>query len=229
VGIAAVRGHRLYSPSRRHSSAVEQLFRKSLALCAVLQAWRADTNGHTYQLFDSRGARPGSPLRPDSASSRPWTPEIVSRIGRQVHRMAPRQVTHQQDRPSSDREGLRRARRVAISCSPAREMALQLLILQVARSVELMILEDEQGGTPLRSEVEPQCRRRSVGSATPCDGRNEETQSSARSGGQLEGSAADRSRCLATRMARFPRSAIAGTMTDPHRRAKRASRRWRLP
>src|SRR5438093_9256228 len=38
---------------RRHSSAVEQLFRKSLAVCAVLQAWRADTNGHTYQLFDS--------------------------------------------------------------------------------------------------------------------------------------------------------------------------------
>jgi hypothetical protein len=40
---------------RRHSSAVEQLFRKSLALCAVLQARVADTNGHTYQLFVSRG------------------------------------------------------------------------------------------------------------------------------------------------------------------------------
>src|SRR5947208_13690028 len=36
---------------RRHSSAVEQLFRKSLALFAVLQAWKADTNRHTYQLF----------------------------------------------------------------------------------------------------------------------------------------------------------------------------------
>jgi hypothetical protein len=33
---------------------VEQLFRKSLALCAVLQAWQVDTNGHTYQLFVSR-------------------------------------------------------------------------------------------------------------------------------------------------------------------------------
>jgi hypothetical protein len=39
----------------RHSSAVEQLFRKSLALCAVLQAWGPDTNGHSYQLFVSRG------------------------------------------------------------------------------------------------------------------------------------------------------------------------------
>lgn len=28
------------------------------SLCAVLQAWRADTNGPTYQLFDSRGCRP---------------------------------------------------------------------------------------------------------------------------------------------------------------------------
>ena len=48
---------------RRHSSAVEQLFRKSLALCAVLQAWRADTNRHTYQLFVFGGARLGSTLR----------------------------------------------------------------------------------------------------------------------------------------------------------------------
>jgi hypothetical protein len=43
---------------RRHSSVVEQLFRKSLAVCAVLQAWRADTNGHTYQLFRFRGCQP---------------------------------------------------------------------------------------------------------------------------------------------------------------------------
>jgi hypothetical protein len=60
-----------YTPgARRHSSAVEQLFRKSLAVCAVLQAWEPDTNGHTYQLFVSRGIRPGSPLRPVLRSSR---------------------------------------------------------------------------------------------------------------------------------------------------------------
>src|SRR5712691_5359813 len=64
VRIAVVLGQHLYSPSGRHSSAVEQLFRKSPALCAVLQAWRADTNGHTYQLFVSRDARLGSSLRP---------------------------------------------------------------------------------------------------------------------------------------------------------------------
>jgi hypothetical protein len=43
---------------RRHSSAVEQLFRKSPPVCAVLQAWRPDTNGHSYQLFVSRGCSP---------------------------------------------------------------------------------------------------------------------------------------------------------------------------
>jgi hypothetical protein len=64
---AAVQSHHLYSPSGRHSSAVEQLFRKSLAVCAVLQAWRADTNGHTYQLFASRG----SPSRIDAAGRSP--------------------------------------------------------------------------------------------------------------------------------------------------------------
>jgi len=47
----------------RHSSAVEQLFRKPMALCAVLPEWRAYTNGHTYQLFVSRDARLGSTLR----------------------------------------------------------------------------------------------------------------------------------------------------------------------
>jgi hypothetical protein len=31
----------------------------SLAVCAVLQAWKADTNGHTYQLFVLRGMPPG--------------------------------------------------------------------------------------------------------------------------------------------------------------------------
>jgi hypothetical protein len=36
VATAAAWSRRLYSPSRRHSSAVEQLFRKSPALCAVL-------------------------------------------------------------------------------------------------------------------------------------------------------------------------------------------------
>jgi hypothetical protein len=37
--------------------------RKSLAVCAVLQAWWADTNGHTDQLFVSRGC----PSRNDAA------------------------------------------------------------------------------------------------------------------------------------------------------------------
>jgi hypothetical protein len=63
---------------RRHSSAVEQVFRKSLALCAVLQAWRADTNGHTYQLFVSRGARPGSTLRPTSVRADPDYPKCCT-------------------------------------------------------------------------------------------------------------------------------------------------------
>ena len=33
--------------------AVEQLFRKSPAPCAVQPAWKPDTNGHSYQLFES--------------------------------------------------------------------------------------------------------------------------------------------------------------------------------
>jgi hypothetical protein len=73
--IADVQTHRLFLASRRHSSAVEQLFRKSPPVCAVLQAWRVDTNGHTYQLFVSRG----SPSRVDAAArqgpNRPGTPE----------------------------------------------------------------------------------------------------------------------------------------------------------
>src|ERR1019366_8739012 len=36
------------------------------------------------------GARLGSPLRPVSPPSRPWTPELVSQVGRQVHCCAPK-------------------------------------------------------------------------------------------------------------------------------------------
>jgi hypothetical protein len=41
--------------------------------------WRPDTNGHTYQLFASRGACLGSTLRAVSVETHPKTPEIVSR------------------------------------------------------------------------------------------------------------------------------------------------------
>jgi hypothetical protein len=67
----------------RDSSVVEQLFRKSPALCAVLPEWRPDTNGHTHQLLVSRGCPP----RIDAASrlrqNRPWTPGIVVRSSKQ--------------------------------------------------------------------------------------------------------------------------------------------------
>ena len=55
----------------RHSSAVEQLFRKSPPVCAVLQAWKPDTNGHTYQLFVSRGCPSRIDARPVLRLSRP--------------------------------------------------------------------------------------------------------------------------------------------------------------
>ena len=66
---AALRASPILALRRRHSSAVEQLFRKSPALCAVLQAWEPDTNGHTYQLFISRGGPP----RIDAADR--WRPK----------------------------------------------------------------------------------------------------------------------------------------------------------
>jgi len=66
---------------RRHSSAVEQLFRKSLALCAVLP--RA---GGTYKRVHLSAVRlKGMPAEIVAAGrlrrNRPWTPEFLSRMG----------------------------------------------------------------------------------------------------------------------------------------------------
>ena len=66
----------LYTPPPgRHSSVVEQLFRKSPALCAVLSRVGPDTNGHTYQLFDSEGWPSRSDGTGRSRRNRPRLPE----------------------------------------------------------------------------------------------------------------------------------------------------------
>jgi hypothetical protein len=105
---------------RRHSSAVEQLFRKSLTVCAVLQAWQPDTNGHTYQLFDSRGFRLGSPLGPVFLRADPKHPKSS-------HKLAVRSIVLHPNHASDEKEPQvqpghldsrrpRRASRVAIAC-----------------------------------------------------------------------------------------------------------------
>jgi hypothetical protein len=55
--------HLLISTACRHSSAVEQLFRKSPALCAVLPRVETRRKRAHFQLFVLRGSRRGSTLR----------------------------------------------------------------------------------------------------------------------------------------------------------------------
>jgi glutamate-1-semialdehyde aminotransferase len=54
-----------------HSSAVEQLFRSLPPSAQCYPEWRPDTNGHTYQLFDSGVSRLGSSLQPVFRPGRP--------------------------------------------------------------------------------------------------------------------------------------------------------------
>jgi hypothetical protein len=48
-------------------------FEPRAALPLSYPEWRPETNGQSYQLFDSRGNRLGSPLRPVWRSSRSLT------------------------------------------------------------------------------------------------------------------------------------------------------------
>jgi hypothetical protein len=60
---------------RRHSSAVEQLFRKSPPVCAVLPCLESRYKRAHLSAIRSRGARPGSALRAASAKSDPGHPK----------------------------------------------------------------------------------------------------------------------------------------------------------